>query len=141
MSIHFFTDGVKAKIPHRKKLIELIKLIGLVEEIHFREINIILVTDERLLEINQKYLNHNFYTDIITFQSATLPDSISGELYISWDRVAENAKDLKVDLVNELSRVIVHGVLHLCGYRDKQAVEKKLMRKKEDFYLKSLETL
>lgn len=141
MAIRFYREGVKAKIPNRKKLVDLILFLGTVEEKDVHDINIILVSDERLLDINQQFLKHNFYTDIITFQYPTPPDSISGDLYISAQRVGENAENLKIDFDDELSRVIIHGVLHLCGYRDKQAVHKKLIRKKEDFYLNSLKSL
>ncbi len=98
-------------------------------------VNYIFCTDKALLNINQQFLSHDFYTDIITFD---LSDSkaIQAEIYISVDRVKENAQNLGVSFKSELHRVIFHGVLHLCGYRDKKVEEIKGMRRKEEFYLK-----
>lgn len=84
--------------------------------------------------MNLGYLNHDTYTDIITFDY-TENDIISGDIFISIDRVKDNAKKFSTIFENELSRVIIHGVLHLIGYKDKSAQEKHLMRSKEDFYL------
>lgn len=100
-------------------------------------INLIFCTDAYLLEINQQYLNHDYYTDIITFQYSDNQE-ISGDLYISIDRVKENAKEFEVSFKHELNRVMIHGVLHLCGYKDKSAKAKKEMKFKEDFYLNKL---
>ncbi|MDX1650884.1 MAG: rRNA maturation RNase YbeY [Brumimicrobium sp.] len=98
------------------------------------EITIVFGSDEWLLEKNREFLNHDYYTDIITFDYCE--DSIiSGDLLISVERVFENADDLNVSRETELNRVIVHGVLHLMGYSDKSDPEKELMRKKEDSYL------
>ena len=91
-------------------------------------------SDKRLLEINRQFLNHDFYTDIITFDLSG-PGSIEAEIYISVDRVKGNAKNIGTSFKSELRRVIFHGVLHLCGYRDKTKAEKTEMRKKEEFYL------
>jgi probable rRNA maturation factor len=97
-------------------------------------INLILCSDEHLLGINQQFLNHDYYTDIITFDTSE-GNIISGDLYISIDRVTENAASLHLELTDELHRVMVHGVLHLCGYTDKSEVEQTEMRSKEDHYL------
>lgn len=86
------------------------------------------------MKINQDYLKHNFYTDIITFNLSE-DKRIDGEIYISADRVKENAKSLKITLKQELLRVIIHGVLHLCDYSDKTILQKKRIRNKEDEYL------
>jgi probable rRNA maturation factor len=102
------------------------------------EIAIILCSDEYLLDMNNKFLKHNYYTDIITFDY-TQGKMISGELYISVDRVRDNAIDLGVGFKNELYRVIIHGILHLCGYGDKSEKERKEMRRKENQKLKMLE--
>ena len=91
-------------------------------------------SDEYLLSVNKKHLNHNFYTDIITFDFCE-DNVISGDVYISTDRVKDNAKTESKTMSNELHRVLVHGVLHLCGYKDKKPAEARLMRQKEDFYL------
>ena len=93
--------------------------------------------DKFLLALNKKFLKHNTLTDIITFQ---YPDEkLSSEIFISIPRVKENAKKFKVPFKNELNRVMIHGVLHLCGYKDKTTTSKKEMRKKEDYYLHELE--
>lgn len=95
------------------------------------DVTLIFCSDEYLLTINQTYLDHDYYTDIITFDY-TEGDFVSGDLYISIDRVSENAGINDVSFVNELNRVVVHGVLHLCGYKDKSVEDEKLMRQKED---------
>jgi rRNA maturation RNase YbeY len=98
-------------------------------------VNFIFCTDKVLLKINQDYLNHDFYTDIITFDLSK-NKSIQSEIYISIDRVRENARKLGVSFKSELHRVVFHGVLHLCGYNDKTKNERKNIRAKEDHYLK-----
>ena len=85
--------------------------------------------------MNQEYLKHDYYTDIITFEYNPVPDIVLGDLFISLDRVKENAETNGVSTMHELLRVFVHGVLHLCGYHDHQPEEKTEMRAKEDFYL------
>jgi rRNA maturation RNase YbeY len=101
------------------------------------EVNLIFTSDEYLLQKNIEFLNHDYYTDIISFDYC-VEDLIIGDLFISKDRVLENALDNKVDFIVELNRVIVHGVLHLCGYKDKSKEEALLMRTKEDFYLSKI---
>jgi len=103
------------------------------EQKEIEYLNIIFCSDDFLLNINQQYLNHDYYTDIITFDYSE--ETIQGELYISIDRVGENASDRNIDFEKELSRVLVHGVLHLCGYGDKSKAEVEEMREKEEFYL------
>ena len=98
------------------------------------DINIIFCDDAFLLIKNKKYLNHSSLTDILTFDFST-EKSLSGDIFISTERVKENATKYNVPFNNELNRVIIHGVLHLLGYKDKTEKEKKIMRKKEDFYL------
>ena len=98
------------------------------------QLSFIFCTDEYLLEKNIKFLKHDTYTDIITFDYCEL-DIISGDIFISVDRVTENANKFGVNFENELDRVIIHGVLHLVGYKDKSKEEASIMREKEDFYL------
>ncbi len=98
------------------------------------DINYVFYNDEDLLAINVKYLSHDFYTDIITFDY-TENNIISGDIAISIDRVVENAKTYNVDFEAELKRVLIHGILHLCGYKDKNKEEEKVMREKETFYM------
>ena len=107
------------------------------------DITVVFVTDEYLLEINKTHLDHDYYTDIITFDY-TESNFISGDLFISYDRVLDNSKEFNVSSYNELCRVVFHGVLHLCGYKDKSSEDEILMRAKESFYLEkyvSRETL
>ena len=98
------------------------------------EITVIFCSDEYLLEMNRQYLNHDYYTDIITFDYGD-ESTVSGDLFISVDRVYDNAQGLGLNRGTELKRVCVHGVLHLCGYGDKNDLESRLMRQKEDYYL------
>jgi rRNA maturation RNase YbeY len=94
-------------------------------------------SDKYLLQVNRDHLDHDYYTDIITFDF-TENRMISGDIYISIDRVKDNAKKECKTISNELSRVIIHGVLHLCGYKDKKPADARLMRQKEDYYLSLL---
>ena len=96
------------------------------------ELNFIFCNDQYLLEINQQYLNHNTYTDIITFNHSDDKGTIEGDIFISLDRVAENSSTLDIPFELELHRVMIHGVLHLVGYSDKTTPQKNEMRKKED---------
>jgi len=101
------------------------------------DISIVICTDEELKEMNIQHLNHDYFTDIITFDFTT-GNRISGELYISYDRVSDNASTNSVSAQEEYTRVCFHGVLHLLGYKDKNPKDKKLMRAKEDHYLSTL---
>jgi probable rRNA maturation factor len=92
-------------------------------------------SDEYLLDINKQYLNHDTYTDIVTFDSSEEEDVISGDIFISIERIRENATKFAVTERDELHRVIIHGVLHLCGYYDKNKEDKELMTSKENQYL------
>ena len=103
-----------------------------------KDLNVIFCSDDILFEINRKYMKHNTLTDIITFNFGEEADDILGEIYISIERVEENAKKYKKQFENELHRVIIHGVLHLIGYKDKKSQEKKEMKEKEDYYLTKL---
>ena len=95
------------------------------------EISYIFCDDEYLLEINKQYLNHDYYTDIISFDY-TENEFVSGDIFISIDRVKENASDYGVSFDNELKRVVIHGILHFCGYKDKSQDEERMMRLKEE---------
>lgn len=101
-----------------------------IEKKELGEVSLIFCSDEYLLEMNRTHLDHDYYTDIITFDY--YEEEITGDLFISVDRVKENATDLSGDFKDELHRVVVHGVLHLLGYGDKSEDEEKLMRKKEN---------
>jgi len=132
--IHFHTADVSYQLKHKTDIRQWIKDSIQNEEHQLEEISYIFCSDAYLLKINQDHLNHDTYTDIITFDY-TENGVISSEIYISVDRIKDNARELGVAMLDEMHRVIIHGVLHLCGYKDKiekQAVE---MRSKEDFYL------
>lgn len=101
------------------------------------EINYIFCDDAFLLKLNVEYLNHDTLTDIISFDNS-IGKIIQGDIFISIERVADNAKDFNVSLQEELHRVMVHGVLHFCGYKDKSESESMLMRQKENHYIKQL---
>jgi probable rRNA maturation factor len=98
------------------------------------DVNFVFCSDDYLLDVNKQYLNHDYYTDIITFDYCE-GNQVSGDIFISVDRVLENSQNQKVDFNNEFYRVLFHGVLHLCGYKDKKKEDKTLMTSKEDFYL------
>ena len=95
----------------------------------------ILVNDEGLLKLNQQYLQHDTFTDIITFDYSEKEGDITGDIYISIDRVLENASERNLNPLDELQRVMVHGVLHLIGFNDKTPAQKKKMRAEEDYWL------
>ena len=99
------------------------------------ELTFVFCSDEYLLDINKQYLNHDTYTDIVTFDSSEDEDVISGDIFISIERIRENAAKFAVSERDELHRVIIHGVLHLCGYYDKKKEDKELMTSKENEYL------
>ncbi|KPE50550.1 rRNA maturation RNase YbeY [Chryseobacterium indologenes] len=114
--------------------------IILSEEKKTGEINYIFCDDEYLLKINQDYLQHDYYTDIITFDYVK-GKTISGEIFVSLQRVSDNASTLSRDYEEEVRRVLAHGILHLAGYKDKTEEEEKEMRRKEDFYLNKYHNL
>lgn len=98
------------------------------------EITYVFCDDAYLLKVNQDYLQHDYYTDIITFDYVK-GKTISGDIFVSLQRISDNASTLSNSFEKELQRVIAHGILHLCGYKDKTEEEEKLMRSKEDYYL------
>ena len=134
--VYFFYQGVKPGLQDRTKLKKFIELVFKKEGKRLLSINYIFCTDKALLEINKQFLKHDLYTDIITFDLSE-SDEITAEIYISVDRVRDNAKRLNVSFKSELHRVIFHGALHLCGYGDKTKAQKVEMRSKEDFYIQN----
>jgi len=137
-SIRFFCEDVDFKLKNSKKSILWIKSSILAEGKAPGDINFIFCSDIHLLQMNIEYLQHNTYTDIITFDTSEEEDIISGDIFISIDRVRDNATTFKKEMDNELHRVIIHGVLHLIGYSDKTTNKKSIMRRKEDAYLSLL---
>jgi probable rRNA maturation factor len=127
----------EAQIPlrDRNRLKKFIANLLVKETKQLTCVNYIFCHDKALLQINRQYLGHNFYTDIITFDLSPSSKEILADVYISVDRVKENAGILKVSVKEELHRVMFHGLLHLCGYNDKTAKQRKLMREKERSYL------
>ena len=130
--IHFFYENTEEKIQENLKI--WIEKIIISEEKKIGAINYIFFDDEYLLKINQDFLDHDYYTDIITFDQVR-GKTISGEIFVSLQRIKDNASLISKNYEEEKKRVIAHGVLHLCGYKDKTEEQQKIMRAKEDFYL------
>ncbi|HEY6975434.1 MAG TPA: rRNA maturation RNase YbeY [Chitinophagaceae bacterium] len=135
LNVFFYYADRKLSINHKIKLRRFIQDIFQKEEIKIKRINYIFCSDKYLLNINKIFLNHDYYTDVITFNLTNSKIPVEGEIYISTDRVIDNAFKLKIKKEEEFHRVIIHGALHLCGYQDKTTKELKLMRAKEKKYL------
>lgn len=133
ISYHFLK---KITLLERKKLKAFLGYLSKKEGYIIESLNIIFCSDDYLLQINNTHLKHNYYTDIITFDLSETPKCIIGEIYISVDRVKENSVLLAQTLTTELHRVVFHGLLHLCGYKDKKPTDKAQMTAKENYYLK-----
>jgi probable rRNA maturation factor len=136
MAISFFFQDTRLRLPERKRLKEFILSLFKHHGRKLKSLTYVFCTDKYLLEINRKFLNHDHYTDIITFNLSDSKLTIEGEIYISVDRVKENAGVLGASINEELHRVMFHGVLHLCGLKDKGNKDKKIMRLEEDKNLK-----
>jgi probable rRNA maturation factor len=134
-SINYFSQKPRFKLQNPQKTSSWIKSTIKKEGAVLISLNYIFCTDEYLREINIKFLKHKTFTDIVTFNYNPSETEVDGEIYISVDRVRENAGTYKSDFSAELNRVMIHGVLHLLGYNDKSRAEKKVMREKEDSYL------
>ena len=132
---YFFENVEEISLPENCS--EWVGKLILNEEKKVGNINYIFCDDEYLLKVNQDFLNHDYYTDIITFDYVK-GKTISGDIFISLTRISENASILSSSFEKELLRVLAHGVLHLCGYKDKSDEEEKEMRAKEDFYINLL---
>jgi probable rRNA maturation factor len=134
-NIRFFSE--KITFTFKKKLRTRTWLINVIREEHksLFNINYIFCSDEYLLELNKQFLRHTTFTDIISFPDLSIPKKISGDIYISVERVMENAEKYKQSFDKELARVMVHGILHLLGFNDKSDKDKELMTRKEDYYL------
>ena len=133
--ITFHSDYAGFELKNRAGYKNWLNNVIMHEGLTLGEINYIFCSDSSLLEINEEFLDHHDYTDIITFSLSEVANIIRGEIYISIDRVKENSIINEVSFNRELSRVLVHGVLHLAGYDDHTIQEKKIMRYKEDYYL------
>jgi len=131
--ISYFSDEIKFKLPNEDVVSDWLTDVVSREKQLVSDLNIIFMSDDKLLDLNRRFLNHDYFTDVITFPG--YGEVLSGEIYISIERVKENAANLEVEFENELNRVILHGLLHILGYDDKSISDIKEMRAKEDFYL------
>ena len=139
--INFFTEDITYTLKHKTIIKKWIKETIVAEGYQLEELNFILCSDEYLLRINQDFLQHDDYTDVITFDNSEELKTIVGDIFISLERIKENAETFKSTTLKELCRVIIHGTLHLLGYKDKTKAAKTLMTQKEDFYLAKLEVI
>ena len=137
-TITFTNHKTKVNIKNKLLLKSLIARVFAEEHVAFQSVSYIFCTDDFLLKLNQEYLKHDTLTDILTFTLSGSSLPVVSEIYISVERVLENSSDLKIPFTTELNRVMIHGILHLCGYNDHTPEEKKTMRKKEDYYLSFL---
>ncbi len=135
--ISFFTPTIKFDLQHRRTLKNWLKSVAESEGKRVGEVSVIFNSDEELLQLNREFLQHDYYTDVITFDYTT-EDLIGGDIFISVDTVRANATEYKQAFDDELHRVMVHGLLHLCGYPDKTPAQQKAMRAREDLYLRKL---
>jgi len=137
MNISFFSEDVSSPKFKKRVISTWIKNVILAEGKVTGNISFIFCSDDYLLQVNRKYLNHDFFTDIVTFDYVE-GSLISGDIFISTDRVRENAVEFNTSFENELNRIMIHGVLHLLGFKDKNKKDKIQMSGKEDFYLNEL---
>lgn len=137
MAAFFYEHNVRSGLKQKRKLSAFID--GIISKylkgIKTANINVIFCNDAFLLEMNNNFLDHDTFTDIITFDLSESKQAVDGEIYISVERVKENAKIFKTTYTDELHRVIFHGVLHLCGFKDKKEKDQKIMRENEDYCL------
>ena len=137
-AIHYFTEDISFTLKHKTIIRNWLKETITAEGYQLQELNFIFCSDEYLLGINQQYLDHDTYTDVITFDNSEELKTIVADIFISIDRIRENAAEFSKDFQNELCRVMVHGTLHLLGYTDKSKADKAGMTAKEDHYLANL---
>ncbi|MCF2491648.1 rRNA maturation RNase YbeY [Dyadobacter sp. CY347] len=133
--LNFFTENVDFDLLRPVKTKKWIKNTSISEGYEIADLNYIFCDDDYLLEINKQYLDHDYFTDIITFDNSEEDNVIEGDIYISVDRVKENAATFQADFETEMRRVLIHGLLHLMGYDDTDEKLKAAMRAKEDQYL------
>ena len=135
MTISFNKADATATLKNRVALKSFIEKSVKKEGLSIESLNYVFCSDKYLLEINKQFLDHNYYTDIISFDLSEVPGQLIGEVYISVDRVKDNAKTHGATFSEELLRVIFHGALHFCGYKDKTPSDAKKMRQMEDLWL------
>ncbi len=132
-----YYEGINYRPVGLRKIYKVLEKVIRKENKKPGDLCFIFTSDDLLLGLNKEFLNHDYYTDVIAF-SYNEYNTVSGDIYISVDRVKENARDYKVSLNKEIARVMIHGVLHLCGYNDKTEAQKKKMRKMEDYWISEL---
>ena len=135
-TIHFFPHDRRINLKSKKKLKKYIQNLFTKEKKDLFKLDYIFCSDKYLLEINIRFLNHDFYTDVITFDLSSAGNGTEGEVYLSIDRIKDNAKKIGVPFNEELHRIIFHGALHICGYNDKTKSQQKEMRLIENKYLR-----
>lgn len=136
--IIFFEDDIEFKLKNKQIIRKWLTETAKLENFNIENLNYIFCSDEVLLELNQSFLSHDTLTDIITFDNSETKGQINGEIYLSIQRIEENAIKFEIDFLNELYRVMVHGFLHLCGYNDKNILDKTQMTAKENTYLRDI---
>lgn len=134
--VSFFSEDIDFKVVNPLKTKKWIKNASFSEGYEVSQLNYIFCSDEYLLEINKQYLDHDYFTDIITFDNSEEDKQLEGDIYISVDRVRDNAETFHTDFDSEMRRVLIHGLLHLVGYEDSSEALKTAMRAKEDEYLR-----
>ncbi|MGF7074249.1 rRNA maturation RNase YbeY [Mucilaginibacter sp. 3215] len=134
-AINFFEEDTTFKPKQKTQLRQWIRDTVIAEGFKLKELNYVFCSDAYLLQINQQYLDHDTFTDIVTFDNSEVEGEIVGDIFISIDRIRENGAKFKTGETDELHRVIIHGALHLLGYTDKSVVTKQKMTQKEDEYL------
>lgn len=133
MAVHYYEEGVQARLKDKRRLSAFLKALVLEYlDVKKADLTYVFCDDEYLLEKNRQFLNHDTLTDIITFDLSEQEDELAGEIYISTDRIKENAAKFSADYQTELHRVIFHGTLHLCGFKDKKKEDKALMTRMEN---------
>ena len=132
MAVHFFSEDIDFELPEKLRRKRWLKQLAAGAGFRIKELNYVFCSDEYLYQMNVDYLNHDTYTDIITFDNSEKTKELEGDIFISVDRVRENAKSAQVEEEVELTRVLAHGLLHLIGYKDKAKEEASLMRSKEE---------
>ena len=130
--VRFFSYNIRPGLKNTKKLKQFIESIFKGEQKNLGSINYIFCTDKMILGVNRKYLNHNFYTDVITFDLSQNTKTVIAEVYVSIERVRDNARKLGVSIKSELHRIVFHAALHLCEYNDKTKKDLERMRRIED---------
>ncbi len=138
MKIKIFYDEIDYRLKNSKECLKLIEKVIRSEKKLPGDLSFIITSDDKLIEINREFLDHDYFTDVIAFNNND-EEIVNGEIYISLDTVKKNAYNYKDSLRNELIRVMIHGILHLCGYTDNNLKEKEAMKFKEDKWLGKIE--